>query len=100
MSRFVSAGIDADSRPSVDEAWLKAQQEVEIHRKPKKLDEGKQEAGKSLYEVLQANKGGPFSVKDALDSFLLTQQCLFQSSGEARSFRRVVAIKKSIPCFG
>ncbi|KAJ9607684.1 hypothetical protein H2200_007762 [Cladophialophora chaetospira] len=54
MSRFVSAGTDGDSRPPVDEDWLKAQQEVESARKAKKVE--KQEGGKSLYEVLEANK--------------------------------------------
>ena len=56
MSRFVSAGTDADSRPR-DDVWLKAQLEVESQRKPKPSEDGKQEGGKSLYEVLQANKG-------------------------------------------
>ncbi|KAL2429257.1 hypothetical protein ABEF95_003619 [Exophiala dermatitidis] len=55
MSRFVSAGTDADSKVP-DEAWLKAQQEVEAQRKPKPSEPGQQEGGKSLYEVLQQNK--------------------------------------------
>lgn len=59
MSRFVSAGTDPDSRPPDDDAWLKARQEIELQKAPKKGDEGKQEGGKSLYEVLQANKGRP-----------------------------------------
>ncbi|KIW31549.1 uncharacterized protein PV07_03188 [Cladophialophora immunda] len=53
MSRFVSAGTDADAP---DDAWVKAQQQVESTRKPKTVEGGTQEAGKSLYEVLQANK--------------------------------------------
>jgi hypothetical protein len=57
MSRFVSAGTDPDSRPPVDDGWLKAQQEVEATRKAKTVEPGKQEGGKSLYEVLEANKG-------------------------------------------
>ncbi|EXJ71488.1 uncharacterized protein A1O5_05296 [Cladophialophora psammophila CBS 110553] len=61
MSRFVSAGTDADADadaagPASNDAWMKAQQQVESTRKPKKLDEGTQDGGKSLYEVLQANK--------------------------------------------
>ncbi|KIW91274.1 uncharacterized protein Z519_08170 [Cladophialophora bantiana CBS 173.52] len=57
MSRFVSAGTDADAAaPAPDDAWVKAQQLVESTRKAKKLDEGTQDGGKSLYEVLQANK--------------------------------------------
>ncbi|KAL2430814.1 hypothetical protein ABEF95_013627 [Exophiala dermatitidis] len=55
MSRFVSAGTDAESKVP-DEAWLKAQQEVEAQRKPKPSEPGQQEGGKSLYEVLQQNK--------------------------------------------
>lgn len=39
-----------------DEAWLKAQQEIEA-RAREKADLGKQDDGKSLYEKLQANKG-------------------------------------------
>ncbi|ETI22109.1 hypothetical protein G647_06181 [Cladophialophora carrionii CBS 160.54] len=57
MSRFVSAGTDADSRPPADDGWLKAQQEVQSSKEPRSTEEGKQEGGKSLYEVLQANKG-------------------------------------------
>ncbi|KAH0843103.1 hypothetical protein AYO21_03396 [Fonsecaea monophora] len=53
MSRFVPAGTDADAP---DDAWVKAQQQVESLRRPKKVDGGTQEGGKSLYEVLQSNK--------------------------------------------
>ncbi|EXJ58922.1 hypothetical protein A1O7_06352 [Cladophialophora yegresii CBS 114405] len=56
MSRFVSAGTDADARAPADDGWLKAQQEVKSAREPRSTEEGKQEGGKSLYEVLQANK--------------------------------------------
>lgn len=41
-----------------DEAWLKAQQEIEANRKEKE-ELGRQESGKSLFETLQANKGIP-----------------------------------------
>lgn len=59
MSRFVAAGTDSDYQPPAqDDGWAKAQQDVESLRNRKKIDEGKQEGGKSLYEVLQANKGG------------------------------------------
>ena len=70
MSRFVSAGTDADARPPVDDGWLKAQEEVESSRKPKKTNEGKQEGGKSLYEVLQANKGRRHVARSVLDAVL------------------------------
>ncbi|KIX95390.1 uncharacterized protein Z520_08907 [Fonsecaea multimorphosa CBS 102226] len=53
MSRFVPAGTDPDTP---DDAWVKAQQQVESTRKPKTVEGGAQEGGKSLYEVLQANK--------------------------------------------
>ena len=57
MARFISAGTDADSKPR-DDAWLQAQKEVEAQRKPKPvIKPGEQEGGKSLYEVLQQNKG-------------------------------------------
>lgn len=55
MSRFVSGGTDEEPTER-DEAWLKAQKAVEA-RYLEKLDAGKQDGGKSLYETLQANKG-------------------------------------------
>lgn len=56
MSRFVSGGT-IDEPVERDDAWLKAQQEIEAKRRQKE-EESKQEGGKSLYETLQANKGG------------------------------------------
>jgi len=55
MSRFVSGGT-SDQPIERDEAWLKAQQDIEEKRQQKE-EEGRQEGGKSLYETLQANKG-------------------------------------------
>lgn len=55
MSRFVSGGTDAEPSER-DEAWLEAQKAVEA-RHLAKLDAGKQEGGKTLYETLEANKG-------------------------------------------
>lgn len=55
MSRFVSAGTDEEPTER-DEAWIKAQQEIEAKRQAK-IEIGKQEGGKSLYDTLQANKG-------------------------------------------
>ena len=55
MSRFVSAGTDAEPTET-DEAWLKAQQDVEAKCR-EKAAAGRPEDGKSLYETLQANKG-------------------------------------------
>ncbi|KAK5115936.1 hypothetical protein LTR62_000392 [Meristemomyces frigidus] len=54
MSRFVSAGTD-EQPTERDEAWQKAQQQIEATKQPK-LRPGEQEGGKSLYETLQANK--------------------------------------------
>lgn len=55
MSRFVSGGTN-DEPNERDEAWMKAQQEIESKRQ-QKIKIGEQESGKSLYETLQANKG-------------------------------------------
>ncbi|RVX66383.1 hypothetical protein B0A52_09613 [Exophiala mesophila] len=56
MSRFVSAGTEADSITR-DDAWIQAQKEVEAQRQTKPVVKpGEQEGGKSLYEVLQQNK--------------------------------------------
>ena len=54
-SGFVSGGtIDAPTER--DEEWRAAQAELEAKRLEKE-DRDKQHDGKSLYEVLQANKG-------------------------------------------
>lgn len=55
MSRFVSGGT-VDKPTERDDEWLKAQEQIEAVRR-KKEDESRQHEGKSLYEVLQANKG-------------------------------------------
>lgn len=60
MSRFISAGTSDEPPTSErDEAWLKAQQQIEAARlqTQQKPRPGEQEGGKSLYETLQANKG-------------------------------------------
>lgn len=64
MSRFVSAGTAEDEAAPAnerDEAWEKAQQQIEAARSAtgaaQKPRPGEQEGGKSLYETLQANKG-------------------------------------------
>ena len=54
-SGFVSGGTD-EKPTERDEEWLKAQQEIEANRRRKEED-GFQQGGKSLYEVLQNNKG-------------------------------------------
>lgn len=56
MSRFVSGGTD-EQPTQRDDAWLKAQQELDAAAIARQ-DAGKQAGGKSLYETLQANKGG------------------------------------------
>lgn len=63
MSRFVSGGT-IDQPFERDEAWLKAQEEVEVKRRQRE-EEGRQEGAKSLYETLQANKGASRPELDA-----------------------------------
>ena len=54
-SGFVSGGT-TDKPTERDDEWLKAQQEIEANRR-RKEEESRQQGGKSLYEVLQNNKG-------------------------------------------
>lgn len=60
-SGFVSGGT-SDQPVERDSDWAKAQQEIAVARR-RKEDEGKQEGGKSLFEVLQTNKGEPSTVR-------------------------------------
>ncbi|KAK8193231.1 N-terminal domain of NEFA-interacting nuclear protein NIP30-domain-containing protein [Phyllosticta capitalensis] len=53
-SGFVSGGTNEEPIER-DEEWLKAQQEIEATRQRKEAEKH-QDGGKSLYEVLQANK--------------------------------------------
>jgi hypothetical protein len=55
MSRFVSGGT-VDQPTQRDAEWLQAQDKIEAARRNKE-DERNQNGGKSLFEVLQANKG-------------------------------------------
>jgi hypothetical protein len=61
-SGFVSAGTN-EQPVERDDEWLKAQQELEAERR-RKAEIGKQEDGKSLYEVLQQNKSELNGVRD------------------------------------
>lgn len=54
-SGFVPGGT-SDRPIERDSDWVKAQQQIEAARR-RKEDEGRQGDGKSLYEVLQSNKG-------------------------------------------
>ena len=54
-SGFVSGGT-SDQPIERDDEWLKVQQELEATRR-RKEEESRQEGGKTLYDVLQANKG-------------------------------------------
>ena len=54
-SGFVSGGT-VDAPIERDEEWRQAQREIEEKRREKE-ELGKQNEGKSLYEILQANKG-------------------------------------------
>ncbi|WEW61595.1 hypothetical protein PRK78_007086 [Emydomyces testavorans] len=53
-SGFVSGGT-TEYTPANDEEWQKVKQELEATRK-RRTEQGPQEAGKSLYEILQQNK--------------------------------------------
>lgn len=53
-SGFVSAGTNEDPVER-DDAWLRAQKELEEERR-RKAEAGRQKDGKSLFEVLQQNK--------------------------------------------
>lgn len=55
MSRFVSGGTN-DEPSDRDEAWLKAQQEIDA-KKVAEAERSRQTGGSSLYDTLQANKG-------------------------------------------
>ena len=54
-SGFVSGGSIDNPIPR-EEEWLAAKQEIEANRR-RNEEESHQEGGKSLYEVLQNNKG-------------------------------------------
>lgn len=54
-SGFVSGGT-ADAPVERDDEWKQAQREIEEKRREKE-ELGRQNEGKSLFEVLQANKG-------------------------------------------
>ena len=54
-SGFVSGGT-TENPIERDDDWLKAQQEIEANRRRKEED-SRQEGGKTLFEVLQSNKG-------------------------------------------
>ena len=54
-SGFISGGTN-DAPTERDDEWRKAQQEIEASRR-RKEEESRQDNGKTLYEVLQANKG-------------------------------------------
>ena len=66
-SGFVSGGT-TDNPVQRDDEWLVAQKEIEANRR-RKEEESRQQDGKTLYEVLQNNKG------DKLPLFLIAK-CL------------------------
>lgn len=68
-SGFVAAGTDQEPVERDDE-WRRAQQELEEERR-RKAELGRQEGGKSLYEVLQQNKSKlPHFAKTACGTLL------------------------------
>lgn len=97
---FVSGGT-ADAPVERDDEWLKAQQEIEATRR-RKEEESRQEGGKTLYEVLQNNKGDYLIGCSRLNgqqftSQLLTCQVLCAiPSGETRSLRRVHSTQEPV----
>ena len=97
-SGFVSGGT-TDQPIERDDEWLKAQREIDATRR-RKEEESRQEGGKTLYEVLQNNKGD--YVKHSFGSSLhewhrLTCQVrCARGSCQAGSFRRVHTTKKPI----
>ena len=54
-SGFVSGGTN-DQPVERDDEWLQAQKEIENNQR-RREEEARQEGGKTLYEVLQHNKG-------------------------------------------
>jgi hypothetical protein len=69
-SGFVSGG-SLDKPNERDEEWLKAQRELEEER-TRKAQLEQQQGGKSLFEILQANKGW-FFPSIALNPYKLTR---------------------------
>ena len=55
-SRFVPGGT-LEKPTERDSEWVQAQQELEEKRRQREEESGKQQNGRTLYEVLQANKG-------------------------------------------
>lgn len=55
-SGFISGGTTENPTVRSDE-WLAAQQEIEASRRRKAEEASRQQDGKTLYEVLQGNKG-------------------------------------------
>lgn len=66
------SGGTIDEAIQRDDEWLKAQKEIEETRR-RKEEEGRQEGGKTLFEVLQQNKGdyptNPFATFEHLFKF-------------------------------
>jgi len=65
MSRFVSAGTDVEPVER-DAEWLQAQQELEAARRLKE-EQSRATDGKTLFEVLQANKGNALRQHSFID---------------------------------
>ena len=78
-SGFVSAGTNEQPIERDDE-WLKAQQELEEERR-RKAEIGKQNDGKSLFEVLQQNKSELFSL------MTLDRLCTSYTDTSSRTWR-------------
>jgi len=67
-SGFISAGTvdspvgqDVPKSDAKSDEWVKAHQEIQESRR-RREEASRQESGKSLFEVLEANKGVPSSI--------------------------------------
>lgn len=99
-SGFVCGGT-ADQPTERDDEWLQAQKDIENTRR-RKEEEIRQSGGKTLYEVLQQNKGkyilpNPGCSFDFSLNQLLTYQVFCASpSCKARSLRRIHTLEKPV----
>lgn len=80
-SGFVSGGT-SDQPIERDDAWLRAQQELEEERR-RKAEIGQQNGGKSLYEMLEQNKSECWNTQFKAwleQGFTTRQKCTWSTS--------------------
>lgn len=85
-SGFVSGGT-TEQPIERDDEWLAAQKEIEATRR-RKEEEAQQDGGKSLYEVLQNNKGDTLLPAPSFETtpWLTCQVSRVHRSRQTRSF--------------